>query len=105
MSLIEDAVTVACSGELCLPRAEEIRDTLLAALDQAQPVVIDLSQATEIDLSTVQLILAARLSAERRGLSLWLTSPADGPLAATLLAAGLTGSPLSTDSQFRTEGK
>jgi len=104
MNPTEDAVTVACSGELCLPRAEEFRDTLLAALDRAQPVVLDLSQTTETDLSTIQLILAARLSAERRGLSLRLTSPAGGPLAATLLAAGLTASPLSTDSQYRTEG-
>jgi len=105
MSLNEDAVTVTCSGELCLPRAEEIRDRLLAALDQAQTVVIDVSQATEIDLSTIQLILAARLSAERRGVSLRLVSPANGPLAATLLAAGLTGDSHSTDSQFWTEGK
>lgn len=104
MSPTEDAVTVTCAGELCLPRAEEIRDSLLAALDLAQPVAIDLSEATEIDLSIIQLILAARLSAERRGLPLRLTAPAEGLLAATLHAAGLTGIPLATDGQFRTEG-
>ncbi|CCG40767.1 STAS domain-containing protein [Magnetospirillum molischianum] len=104
MHLNEDAETLVFSGDLALPRAEEMRDTLLAALDGGRSVVIDISQTTELDLSTIQLILAARLSAERRGVSLRLKSPADGALAATLLAAGLTGGPLSTDSQFWTEG-
>lgn len=100
----EDTVTIACSGDLCLPRAEELRDIFLSALEQSRDVVIDVTHASEVDLSIVQLILAARTSAARRGGSLRLASPADGPLASTLRAAGLTGGPLSPDSQFWIEG-
>ncbi|EPY00938.1 STAS domain-containing protein, partial [Magnetospirillum fulvum] len=104
MSLDEDTVTIACSGELTLPRAEELRDSFLSALGQSRSVVIDVTEASEIDLSFIQLILAARTSVERRGGSLRLVSPADGVLASTLRAAGLTGGPFSPDSQLWIEG-
>jgi len=104
MGLSDDTVTIAYSGELCLPRAEELRDSLLAALAQSRCVVIDATQATEIDLSFIQLILAARTSAERRGGSLCLVGPVKGALDSTLRAAGLTGGPFAPDSQIWTEG-
>ncbi|EPY00132.1 hypothetical protein K678_17651, partial [Magnetospirillum fulvum MGU-K5] len=66
--------------------------------------MIDVTEASEIDLSFIQLILAARTSVERRGGSLRLVSPADGVLASTLRAAGLTGGPFSPDSQLWIEG-
>jgi anti-anti-sigma regulatory factor len=99
-----NGITVFCSGSLTLPRAEELRDNLLSALAQSRSVVIDVTEASEIDLSFIQLILAARTSVERRGGSLRLVSPADGALASTLRAAGLTGGPFSPDSQLWIEG-
>jgi len=96
---------VVCSGPLGLAQAAEIRDQFQTALEAAPDLLIDCSAATEVDLSFIQLVLAARLSAARRGGRVRLLYPADGPLAATLLAAGLTGVPPGTeDPGFWTEG-
>ncbi|MFD2233956.1 STAS domain-containing protein [Phaeospirillum tilakii] len=96
---------VVCSGTLGLARAAELRDLLQAALADGPDLLIDCSAATDVDLSFIQLVLAVRQSAERRGGRVRLRHPAHGPLASALRAAGLTGLPAGGgDSSFWTEG-
>jgi len=78
------------TGQITLQSAEAIHAKLLEVV--SQPVVeIDLGGATEVDLSLVQLILAARLSAERLDGKFTLSQPASGPLLETLRSGGFSG--------------
>jgi len=85
------SVQVECANELSIGRADALRDILLAALSKGRDVEIDCSAATGVDVSFIQLLLAARTTAALRGVRLVLKSAAAGPLAATLRACGLIG--------------
>jgi anti-anti-sigma regulatory factor len=84
-----DTNTIACDGTLTIARAEELRETLLSALDQGCDVLVDCSGAAEVDLSFLQLLLAARSSAARRGVALKVSASGNQPLLASLRASGL----------------
>lgn len=59
---------IALDGEITIYRAAEIRQTLLAALeDSAQGLDIDLAAVTEIDSAGVQLLMAAKRAAQAAG--------------------------------------
>jgi len=61
----ERSVAVALDGELTIYRAAELKATLLAALAGGNGAIeIDLGGVTEIDSAGVQLLLAARRSAQ-----------------------------------------
>ena len=75
-------------GSLTLPRADAIRSILAAALDAGAPIAIDCDGATEVDVSFIQLLLAARRSAAHRGAALALAAPAAGALRAALERGG-----------------
>lgn len=54
-------------GDLTIYRAAELKPALLAALEADGPFEIDLAAVTEIDGAGLQLVVAARREAERRG--------------------------------------
>ena len=58
------------------------------ALEDKPAVIIDCGAVTEADVSLVQLILAARASAQKAGQSVALAQPADGALLDTLRRGG-----------------
>lgn len=66
-----------------------LADQLRAQFEQDGPISINVSDDAEVDLSFVQLILAARLEAERSGRSLKLSSAASGSLLSTLERGGI----------------
>lgn len=94
-----EAEVVACSGALTIGHAEELRDRLCAALETGRDVLVDCSQAGDVDLSFIQLLQAAQLSAGRRGVSLRLKGGGDA-LTAVVRAAGL----LRADGDFWSGG-
>lgn len=78
------------AGALTIQSVEAVRAQLLVMSDQ--PVIeIDCSAATEVDLSFVQLILAARVSAQQMGRIVTLAQPAAGALRDTLRRGGFIG--------------
>jgi len=77
------------SGPLTVRVAKPIRTRLIEALRQFPSVTIDCSDATEVDLSFIQLVLAARKSASAAAKTLSLAQPADGALREALQQAGL----------------
>jgi anti-anti-sigma regulatory factor len=78
------------SGEITLQSADSIHARLLEMA--GQPIVeIDCDAVTEADLSLVQLILAARASAQKSGRVLVLAQPAAGALHQTLQRGGFLG--------------
>lgn len=55
---------------------------------ESQAVVVDVSQVSEADLTSVQLLEAARRKAEVLGINLSLSAPADGALLEVLKRGG-----------------
>jgi ABC-type transporter Mla MlaB component len=84
-----DPADVVLDGALTVRTAAIVRDRLLAALAEHALVRVDCSAAESIDLSVLQLLLAARRSAAAAGKHVGLTAPAAGTLRGALEQAGL----------------
>ncbi|MFT3736790.1 MAG: STAS domain-containing protein [Rhodocyclaceae bacterium] len=69
-----EALLLKLEGEITIYRAEEIRQALIAALETQRSIALDLSAVTELDTTGVQLLLAARRTAQTRGQALHLTN-------------------------------
>lgn len=82
--------TVICAGELTIGRATELHDLLLGGLSSGCDIEVDCSGAEAVDLTFVQLLLAARSSAARRGVGLRLKG-GGGVLHDVVRAGGLAG--------------
>jgi ABC-type transporter Mla MlaB component len=69
--------------------AESLRAALAAAASASRnPIVLDCSRVSEVDVSFIQLILAARATARAQGRDLRLHAPAQGALLACLTNGG-----------------
>lgn len=65
-------------GELTIYRANEVAETLFAAVrTRDSDVTVDLSAVTEIDTAGLQLLLMARRIAEANGHHLTLAQPSE----------------------------
>jgi ABC-type transporter Mla MlaB component len=84
---------VALSGGVTVRRVRDAWATLQAALSEPGDLTLDLCGVTDADLSLVQLVEAARVSAEGAGRRLTLASPADGPLHDVLRRGGFLHAP------------
>ncbi|ALK08299.1 STAS domain-containing protein [Blastochloris viridis] len=80
---------VTFGGALTVRHADQIHESFVDALRQHRHVVVDCSQATQVDLSFVQLVLSARRSAAAAGKRLSLAQRASGDLLDVLQRAGL----------------
>jgi anti-anti-sigma regulatory factor len=92
------------TGEMTLQSADAIHARLLEMAGQPA-VEIDCGGITEADISLIQLILAARASAERSGRTLTLAQPAEGALHDALERGGFLspGDEASAEQTFWTE--
>ena len=75
-------------GALTVRSAATVRGTLVEALSEHQTVEVDCSAAETVDLSLIQTLLSARLSADRQGKHLTLAAAAGGALRAALERGG-----------------
>jgi hypothetical protein len=92
---------LSLSGEITLQSVESIHARLLEMA--GEPVVeIDCDGITEADLSLVQLILAARSSAQRSARTITLAHPAAGALLETLQRGGFLNADTDQPSADRT---
>jgi len=54
-------------GELCVTQAQEVKASLLSALEKGEALHLDLRGITEIDAAGLQLLLATKVAAQGRG--------------------------------------
>lgn len=92
------AYPVVLGGPVTVRNIHSVHAWLLEALRRNPAVEIDCSAVTDVDLSLVQTILAARRSAAAFGATLTLAHPASGALLDTLTRAGLLGGPSNDDA-------
>jgi MFS superfamily sulfate permease-like transporter len=100
----DSAPVVRLDGPLTVATADATKTMLIKALD-GDSFVVDCAGATEIDLSFVQLVIAARRAAELRGKTVRLAAPASGTLHDVLDRAGLLDAGSGTaEAAFWTKG-
>jgi ABC-type transporter Mla MlaB component len=78
----------ALSGVLTMRAVEEIHTKLREALAAHQVVELDCTEASEVDLGFVQLLVAARSSARHAGKSITLAARPEGALLDALTRGG-----------------
>jgi len=94
----DDTNIIAWGGEISVAQAEEVHDRFRAALADGRPIVVDCSAIEDVDISFIQLLIAARTSARRRGVPFRLTQPVGEPFLAVLRCCGfLLEAPLPQD--------
>ncbi len=91
-------------GALTMRNIAAVQARISEALRRRSSVEIDCSAATEIDLSFVQLLLAARKSAVRLGKSLTLAAPPSDLLRDVLARAGLLSTAGGDEAEFWAKG-
>ena len=69
-----DARALRIEGEMTIYRAAELKQILLASLGTAGTLEIDLSSVTELDTAGVQLLIAAKKTAQAQQQELRLTA-------------------------------
>ena len=76
------------AGPLTIRRAAELKDLLIASLADHQTTTLDVPDEAEADISFVQLLLSARVSARSSGRQIMLKRPAGGALNDVLVRGG-----------------
>lgn len=84
---------LALTGPHTIATIAATREALLAALAAQDVLVVDCAAITEADLTLLQVLLAARASAQRVGKRLVLENAQAGALAMTLADAGYAERP------------
>ena len=89
MRSMEPHRNVYLKGPLTVPYADSIHASLLEALGTAEAVTIDLSAATGIDVSFLQILIAANKTATRNNKLLKVAAPGSGMLEKEAARCGL----------------
>ena len=79
---------ISLDGALTVRGVHSVHASLLAALEQHAMIILDCSAATEVDLSLIQLLLAARRTAQRANKTLRLAGADNSALQTALLRGG-----------------
>lgn len=87
---LDGASVITRIGALDLRNAPELRDEILDAMANKCSVALDVTQVTSIDTGIVQVLLAARRSAEQAGRDFSIIAEAGSFLPDTLSRLGIT---------------
>jgi anti-anti-sigma regulatory factor len=85
---VDSPYVLSLTGSLTTPRVEAVHAEVFAALSGHPSVAIDCSNANEMDVAFIQILVAAHRFATRSGKRVALASPPTGLLAETLKRCG-----------------
>ena len=94
----DSAHTLKISGDAGLRNVQDIAGLLRQALEKHSAVTVATDGLTSIDITILQLLVAARKSALASGKTLTLRAPSNGVLHRLLVQTGFVG----TDGKSRT---
>ncbi|MFN7008688.1 MAG: STAS domain-containing protein [Allorhizobium sp.] len=100
LSDLANSTVINLEKSVTIRNISDLLPEISAALSGPKPVAIKLADTLEVDLSFVQLIESARLSARANGKTLSLAQPASGPLLEVLQRGGFIESASDEDAQF-----
>ena len=87
---------ISLSGPLTVAACEALHGELAQALARADDVVVALDSQAEVDLTFLQLLVAATRSAQAQGKRIALAAPPAGAFADALRICGLPAAPGAT---------
>jgi hypothetical protein len=96
---------ISLGKELGLRDADSIRDRLMDALCAHPAVEVDMSDLSFLDISIVQLLIAAHKLASGRGKTFQIIARADGPLRDAAARAGLITQTGAAPFQIQWQGR
>lgn len=91
---------VAPAGSLGIEAASPLKQELLAAFAEAEEVIFDFSRAEDLDLAVLQVLYAARRTAERGKVRFSLMGSVSEKISARLRIAGFTRVPCRTGEEL-----
>jgi anti-anti-sigma regulatory factor len=92
------AKEISLKGSLVIDKAAEIKKTLCEALSSPSAVLVDLSSAEEIDLSCIQMLYAAKRTAEKKGVRFGFTGSIPARIVKKFSSSGFVrGTPEKAD--------
>jgi anti-anti-sigma regulatory factor len=91
-------VLLSLQGDLTTPQAEATRDQIMNALSEHSAVALDCSGAADMDVTFVQILVAAARAAAMSSKVIRLSSPPSGLLISTLHRCGFSPSDAATAS-------
>ena len=90
MQSLYSPYVLSLTGSLTTPRAEAIHSEVFAVLSGHSSVTIDCSNASEMDVAFIQILVAANRFAAQSDKTVALASPPAGLLAETLNRCGFS---------------
>lgn len=94
---------VRLSGAIDIGSIRGAFEKIKEAVCATKSLEIDIADVTELDLTLIQLIESARLSAAQSGTEIRLSSPAQGLVLETLNRGGFLSDPMDERTRFWTE--
>ena len=88
MNIQHDRRPLVLAGNLTTPGCADTHQTVGRALDGCDRLIIDCGEAEEIDVSFLQILVAAQQAAARSNKSVALAAPPQGVLAQALTRCG-----------------
>ena len=88
MQLASSPYVLSLTGGLTTPRAEAIHAEVFAVVSGHSNIAIDCSNASEMDVAFIQILVAAQRFAVKSGKTVGLAAPPAGILAETLRRCG-----------------
>lgn len=92
----KEHTSLKLSGSLTTPVGEEVHRTVREALNGCERLVLDCSDVTEVDVSFLQILVAADGAAKRSHKTAALASPPQGALGDALRRCGFSPPPGAT---------
>lgn len=93
----DTCVALAFDGARTIATSEETLRSLRDAANRGQPIEIDCTALTAVDLSFIQLLIAGQRSLAAAGRRFTVRAQASGPLETGLKAGGFFGTPDLSD--------
>lgn len=84
---------VTLQGDLSIQKASGLTEELKSALENADRVVLDIGLAERLDLACIQVLYAAKKTADGLGKELVFKGPVAGEIAETLAVGGFCRTP------------
>ncbi|MDR3536953.1 MAG: STAS domain-containing protein [Acetobacteraceae bacterium] len=96
----DETGTLHLEGALTLRTADEIKMKLLEASARYGTVEVECNEADEVDLSIIQLLLAAQLSAHAMNRTIRFAHPVSGAMRDSLERGGFLSGPTAQNHAF-----
>lgn len=88
MGSVDNAVTLALQGTLTISRVDELRTEILESIHTHPAVALDCTEAKEVDVAFLQLLIAANRTAEKLGEAVRFLAPPSAVLAEAITRCG-----------------